>query len=289
MRVVRLGFYVTAAAAVAMGCTQSVDPYTTDADTGSTHALISVERTVSADSSSAVRSDAIARFVNLTADSDSTAVLELVGMSLGLPPHDECASVLERDPSTPLSSLGPVELLEVGNVTIDAGGETHALAPYAFPTVTDTVSGVVYTSRDRSPLPEGVRYAVATSGTDDVPPVSIAGRAPVEPEAVTLGGVPLGEVLEVALSEPVDVTWNVGAPSDLVYVRLTTDDASDAVVCTFPAERGVGTIPAGSFVAEGAGRVSVHRLRSLAFAASGVDRGELRFDFEVAASVDFTN
>jgi hypothetical protein len=182
-----------------------------------------------------------------------------------------------------------IELLEAGNVSLHTSQHQTTLAPRAFPAVTDLVEGVVYTTRDLSaePLPAGEPYTVRAAGSDAIVPLSVSVQAPAEPTGVTVGGVPIHELSTVSARQPIDITWKVGEPEDMVYVELSAEGVPSAV-CAFRDELGAATVPAGTFTASSEGRFALHRVRQQPFDASGVESGRVRFDFEVAASVKFT-
>jgi hypothetical protein len=270
-----------------MGCTDHV-PYTTDADTGSTHAFISVERSQAGE---VERAGALAGFAQMPATVDSTAVLSLVGWALELPPLGQCAArSRERDPNTPLSPIDHVEFLEAGEVKLETAGTGTTLAPHAFPTVTDLISGVVYTSRDRSSgaLPAGTRYLVRTTGGHGLGPLSVASEAPSSLADVTVAGTSLGSLEALSASRRLEVTWKPGSAGDSLVVEAAALGTTTGTWCAFRDEDGTGVVPAGTVSARGNGKLSVHRIRSQPFEAPGVNRGELRFDFEVTRSVTFT-
>lgn len=291
MRQTSLSALVAVAVLGATACSANTEDYTSDAETGSTHAFITVDRSVAADGTGSPRAGAIAGFVRMPAEADAHAVLAMVGLGLQLPAPGQCTSELDRNTGSrsTLAATGRVVFLDAGDVAVDTGDGPMTLAPRAFPTVTDRISGVMYTTRDRSaePLPPGVRYVIRTSGGDGVAPVSVEANAPAPLDGITIGGVPLADVRSVPASAPVDVTWNVGAGGDLVYIELAAGDGSSTTLCTFKDDVGAGTVPAGAFERTAQGRLSVHRVRSREFTVAGVDQGELRFDFERAATVDF--
>lgn len=282
--------FAAVAALTALGCSAELEQYTADADTGSTHALVSVERSADVGQREAARAGVLAGFVQMPADIDARSLFDLVGLSRPLPAVGQCRTRADAGSAPPLSSVGHVEFLEAGDVSVATVESRTALAPHAFPTVTELISGVVYTTRDRSaaPLPAGTAYVLHTSGSADVPTLSVEREAPPELETVTIGGVPLAELHELGTSEPLDVTWAVGATSDIVLVELSSADGSSSSVCAFRDDAGAGTVPGGVFAGLGAGRVALHRVRAVSFSSAGLDVGELRFDFEIAASVTFT-
>ncbi len=273
------------AALTAFGCSAQTADYATDADTGSTHALISIERSTTVDSANATRAGALAGFVHTPADVDAQGVLGMVGLAQKLPSPGQCTTLPQ--PTHP-STVGHVELLEAGDISVNVAGNTTTLAPRAFPTVTDRVSGVMYTTRDRSePLPAAAHYTIQTSGGLSVAPLTLEADAPSPLANVTVGGLPLSEVGGLSTSQPVDVTWNAGAPGDIVYVELSHIDGSSSTLCSFRDDAGSGTIPASSVAPSQNGRLSLHRLHERMFTGAGLQDVELRFDFELATNVSF--
>ncbi len=77
-----------------------------------------------------------------------------------------------------------------------------------------------------------------------------------------------------------------GSVGDMILVEISSGDGALSNVCAFRDESGAGTVPAVG--TPGSGRIALHRVRSSRFDAPGLDFGELRFDFEVAATVTFT-
>ena len=275
-------------AALVGACSASVESYDTDAETGSTHAFVSIERRVRIDGTEHLSTGAVAGFVRAPAALDARSVAGLIGLGLDLPEPGQCAQRgTGRRSEMVLSSIGLVELLDAGDVTIEAEGEPTLLAPRAFPTVTDSISGVLYTSRDRSePLPAMAPYRLKTSGGSNLPALRAEAFAPGALEQVTVGGLPLEELTEIDVRQPMDLTWAVGEPGDLVYVELAVA-GQPTTICSFRDDAGAGTVSGSLAPAGASGRVGVHRLRSLPFTAEEVDRAELRFDFELSAQVDF--
>lgn len=315
---------VAPSAVVALGCTTPPD-YSADEDSGSTHVLVAVDRSEQAagapgdgepaaaeqpegelaeseradteplaDAPTApqlvARANALAGFVRVPATVDSTTAMQLLGLELELPEVGQCAvHNAEHESSPGLSPVDRIELLEAGNVSVHTSQHETTLAPRAFPTVTDLVEGVVYTTRDLSaePLPAGESYTVRAAGSEAIVPLSVSVQAPPVPSAVTVGGVPIHGLSAISARQPIDVTWKVGEPDDVVYVELSAEGAP-STVCTFRDELGAATVPAGTLAATSEGRFSLHRVRHQPFDASGVESGRVRFDFEVAVSVKFT-
>jgi hypothetical protein len=262
--------------------------YTTDADTGSTHALITVERSTTPGALDAPRAQAFAGFVRTPPEVDPNLVMRLAGLGLDLPPIGQCAEVSrDRDGSVPLRPLTRVDFLDAGDVSIRASNAASTLAPRAFPAVTDLISGVVYTTRDRAadPLPAATRYTVSAEG-GALGAFSVGVDAPPELEGVQVEGAPLGSLPALSTAHPLVLSWASGAARDLVYAELSTSDR--VVRCTLRDDAGGGSIPQGSLAGTGPGRFALHRVRTTPFSGSGIAVGEVRFDFQESASVVFS-
>ncbi|HEY3233442.1 MAG TPA: hypothetical protein VGJ84_01920 [Polyangiaceae bacterium] len=271
-----------------LGCSVEPETYSADADTGSTHALIVIERGESADTALTPRAGAVAGFVRLPPNVEAAAAMNFAGLDLRLPGVNQCSA---RDGGEHVhSSLGAdVEFLEAGDISVNANKIQTVLAPRALPAVSDLLSGVVYTTRDQAadPLPAGVVYSVRATGGPEVPVLEVELAAPESLAGVTVGGAPLAEVSTVSAREPTDMTWAVGNPNDLIYVELGRAGVPGAIGCVFKDDVGAGTIPAQPALSGGEGRLSLRRIRSREFASAGIDHGELRFDFELIRTVRF--
>jgi hypothetical protein len=283
-----LGF-LTRWAALAMGsaalaCSVEVDPEHAATNTGTTRAVIAVTRSAPAAAPDDARAEAFAGFLRTPAGADAKSALGLAGLRVDLPANGECRKGARAE--TVPAGVTAVELLDAGEVTVAAGGSVTTLAPRAFPTITDSISGVVYTTRDRAaaPLPAATPYTVAATGGSSLEPLSGFGQAPALLADVTLAGEPFASV-ETASHRDLALTWSAGAHGDRVYVEL--DASGDATVCSFADDAGRGTLPVSALPAAGTATVSVHRLRESAFSDAALAQGALRFDFELSSSVTF--
>jgi len=272
-------------ALASVGC--AVDTASEEAtaeEAGATHALVTITRRASAGTPDDVRADALASFVRLPVEADAEKVLGAAGLVVDLPAAVACRRVASDQAPSALE-MTRVELLDAGEVSVAAGGNITTLAPRAFPTVTDSIAGVVYTTRDRAaePLPSALAYTVATSGAGHLGPVSADAMAPLTLAEVTVLGTPLAEVRTLAARRDLELAWAAGAAGDRLVVVL---DRGDAVTqCAFKDEAGRGTLPVSALPAAGSATLSVHRLRQVRFSASGLAGGELRFDFELETPV----
>jgi len=274
------------AGAALVGCT--VEPLPDGESTESvTHAVVVVERSADADMPEAVKAEAFAGFLSLPRELEPGRVLPIAGLALDLPAAGACKKLEPDRRSIPTEELARAELLDAGEVTLAAGGVVTTLAPRAFPSAADAVSGVVYTTRDRAaePLPAASRYTFATSGSGSLDPISAELPAPAALSGVTLVGSPFGEVSTLRAAGALELRWDAGLPGDVVYVSVETDAGS--TLCAYRDDAGRGTLPATALPESGAAALSVHRLRVTPFSSIGLGKGELRFDFELSRGVNF--
>ena len=277
-------------AALSAACSVAPVDYSAEADAGSTtHALITVERSAVLNTVEAPRAAAFAGFVRTPPEVDANAMLSLAGFGLDLPPVGQCGEPNhERQSNMPLSPLGRVEFLDAGDVTLRTSSSTSPLATRALPAVTDLIAGVVYTTRDRAaePLPAATTYTLSASG-GLLRAFSVNAKAPAQLSAVNVGGTPLTELNSVSVHSTLALTWSAGSGRDFVYVEFATQDGSATTRCTFRDDAGAGTVPAAAFAGMGRGELSLHRVHSEPFVSGSVDAGEVRFDFEQSANVEF--
>lgn len=280
---------VAAPLLLALACSGSTSSYTSDADRGTTHAIITVERRDALGGSGVSQAKAFASFVRTPPEVDAAAVTRVTGLDLDLPEVGECSTTGSNRDALALSPLRRVELLAAGDVSLETPAGRVELAPHAFPAVTDVVSGVVYTTRDRAAtLPAGEPYALSAGGGPFLAPLAVSAEAPPALDAVSLDDAPLSPT-SAFLRRDSQLSWKRGGARDLVYVRLSGSDASQgATTCAFRDDAGKGTLPASVIPRSGPVQLSLHRLRSVALGSTpggGIDVGELRFDFELSTVV----
>lgn len=251
--------------------------------------LLSVKRIEDIDGAEDARAHALAQFVRLPLDADPRGAMVLAGLDSQLPNVDHCLRPQEGEPSrSGYESLAHLELLAAGDVNIRAGGNVSRLALNLFP-LSGAASGVLYTTRDQSavPLPPRELYSIETTGSEEIPQLTLEGRAPDVLSNLTVGGVPLADGLRVSRGEPLDLTWAEGEGADVVYVQLVGDQ--DTFVCSFRDDQGSGTVPGSitsALPADSDARLSIHRVRELTL-SQYEPRFEslLRFDFELSAGL----
>jgi len=275
------------------GCSAPVVDDVQGATGSTTKAIVLVER--SASEGGGVQTNVSAKFMRLSAAADADVAERVVGGSwLELPLPGECSMMLGGAEETPpLAGLGSIELLDVGDLSIQAGKTRFPLATRAFPDVGDLVSGVFYTSRDASrDLPAPARYVLENSGSATLEHFAIEADAPSAPEAVRVGDVALVDGVTLEEGNATVIRWQAGGTNadnhktgDLVYVDLTAPSGT-GVRCTFN-DAGEGTLPASVLTnkiwgaSPASAALSVHRIRQGRFAVAGIDTTELRFDLSI--------
>jgi len=292
MRPVPLALPLLCAASV--GCSASLaSPADPDAEvSASSAAVVLVERTVSADDSA--RAEAVARFVRMRSGAVDDDALRMVGATIEFPALGTCASLATAQPreSGPARAL---QLVDVGTIGLEANGTHTALQARRLPDIVDLVSGVVYSTRAPDPdsFPEGTAYTLHAAGRPelDLAPFTVSATAPREPDDLRVAGqdprTPGGLVLPS--DSPTSLTWLAGRRDDIVYVDVSQDASSGPsnVRCVFE-DAGHGVIAASALTNDD-GNLTVHRLHRETFQfpgqATGIDTGEIRFDF--ARTVSF--
>src|SRR5690606_19379759 len=101
--------------------------------------------------------------------------------------------------------------------------------------------------------------------------------APAPPQNVHVAAQPLGSEPVTVAREDLALSWIPGSGDGLVYVELTSYEASRLVrnVCTF-ADTGRATIPAHALPDAASTSIALHRIERLPVEAKGIDGGEVR-------------
>jgi hypothetical protein len=253
-----------------VGCAVSGTADGVDAEaTTTTSAVVAVER--SAGSTEGSRAEASARFIRVTSPSSADDALRAIGASIELPARGSCATIASLA-DAPVAPSPVVELLDVGDVTLQADGAETRLSARQLPDVTDVVNGVVYArATDPSLLPAGTLYAVHVGGGHGLDPIDTTATAPGDPDDVRIAGEDAAGEL-IATGSTVDISWTPRGADDLVYV----DVRPNGVRCVL---EGSGHDSVSTMFFDDAGTLVVHRLHREAIAARGIDTGEVRFDF----------
>ncbi len=271
-----------AAIATAAACAppdDEPDPVAPD----SIEALVSIERSEYLNGDEA-RAEAAAHFARIPSHVDPAALFEALGLVGELPPLGECFIGEAEMGEVPEDVF--VEFVEAGDVSIRADGVETPLARRAVLGLSDVISGVVYTTLDRSaePFPSGQVYR-ATSTGGELAAVTLEGVAPETLDDVQLEGIAWEYLPEAPLNGPLEVTWAAGDRDDIVVVEFSSDSALQTQ-CAF-SDSGGAVIPEGAVPKTGNGYVSIRRLRVVEVDIPNADGGELRFDFSVHAPVAY--
>ncbi|MFT3766355.1 MAG: hypothetical protein QM820_12715 [Minicystis sp.] len=288
-------------AALAAGCATPVVDDVADANGAMTEGVVLVERTVAADG--AAQTNVSAKFMRLGTPADPELAERVVGSTLELPPVGTCrrtAADRMNGKTRALGSIGAIELIDVGDVTLRTGSSVMTLAARAFPDVGDLVSGMFYTSRDAtSDLPAGATYTLEGTGSANVDRFAIEADAPAAPEDVRVDDASLGEGPVLGAARSALLRWRAAEPAadkgrdDVVFVDVTAASGA-SVRCTF-ADSGQASVPAWVFGTgtlgplPAAASLSMHRVRERSFAVSGIDAGAVRFDLSVVGRITVTN
>jgi hypothetical protein len=253
----------------------------TDAN-ASLEAVLSIERVQEAGHEGSESASALAEFVILPTELDVHDTLGAAGLRSQLPEHTGCAEVVLGDivarggtggggGDATASVTGtrrfnlrePLELLEAGEVSIQAEDAVTRLALNLFPP-SGSASGVIYTTPDQAaaPLPPDTLYSIRASGSGVIPPLTIEGHAPAGLADITVGGVPIEGAQTLIAGQPLDFTWAEGSGGDRVYIELA--DSERSLLCVFADEDGSGSLPGAltaRFAPDSAIHLSVHRVR----------------------------
>lgn len=266
------------------GCTGAGPDAALDADVATrTEGVVFVERVTEAGSARVHVGGRFFRSQGVAAES----LPELVGApptgaSVGCAEQGAMAEALD-------SSHAEVQLLDVGIIDARADAFSARMSPHRLPDLWNVVSGVVYgLDGDLSAGawqfvaagdPATARGAFDVSG---VPPEAI-GDLRVGDATVT----PQGSAIALPRRGPLALRWSRGLATDRVALVF---EGSGTISCgarddgTLDLD-GPNTDRVRELLREG-GTLSVHRLRAVPFAASGIDRATLVFDQVVRVRVE---
>jgi hypothetical protein len=249
-----------------------------------THAVVELQRTRSSNASIGDQANVLMSVLRVPATLDSRNVVRMVGLSPTSPEPGQCERVDYATTATEATvPVQHVEMLDVGDVTLIAGTRASPLARQAFPTVTDFIAGVVYTTRDLTsdPLPPSSIYSIVARGAQNIPAFRIDAGAPQEPSNVTLEGMNLGQVTRLTRGIGVDVTWSPGQPGDKFLIEVKSPDKPNDVTCAFIDTSGKGRLPPDFLISRGTVRLEIHRLRTTTVTIKGLDRSQVEFDYSL--------
>jgi len=210
--------------------------------------------------------------------------LRLMGLRSDLPPVGSCELVdLSNRASPALSSVERIEFLDVGDVSVHSGKRNMRLARQAFPTVTDFIAGVVYTSRDKNadllPLDAGLSIRARGAGKLKAFSLDVAARSSLD--RLTLDGVALSAVTRVTALNGFDLRWQPGTAGDLLWLELVANNGRKVVTCAYDDGLGSARVPGGMTDELGESRLTLHRLNRAVVNLAGFDGAEVRFDTRI--------
>lgn len=272
------------AVAGALGCTGAGPDATLDADVATrTEGVVFVERVSEAGGTRVHVGGRFFRSQGVSADS----LPELVGA----PPGGASVGCAERGAVAEAldSAHAEVQLLDVGAIEARSDTFSARMSPHRLPDLWNVVSGVVYGLDGDLPLgawqfsaagdPATSRGAFDVSGA---PPEAIADLRIGEAEVSSPGSV-----VSLARRGGLAVRWSRGAPADRVAVVF---EGAGTMSCGARDDGSFDLDPAAAdrvreLLRQG-GTVAVHRLRTVPFAVSGIDRASLVFDQVVRVRVE---
>jgi hypothetical protein len=275
------------------GCATEIEPGGADADTAELHGFLSIDRATDPTSDEpTVREQASASFLRTRDGTDAQVVARLVGAVPSLPAAGQCAQLGVDDPALALHTLSPVELVQVGDVSLSSSASLKPLVARAYPDVAHLVSGVVYTTADVGSDVAHDRVKFSISGGADVAGFDVELDVPEPLSDVRVNGATLRAAALPERLAPGAVTIGWAAASlgadDTVYVDLAWEGTTRAsrLRCTADGKHPSLTLDAAA--ADGSTLVlSVHRLRTVRFPESPLSTTEVRLDTAVSGRVAF--
>jgi hypothetical protein len=214
---------------------------------------------------------------------NSGRLWRLMGLGSALPEAGHCEVVDgSSQPTGALSTLERVELLDVGDLTVIAKGKNQRLSRQAFPTVTDFMSGVIYTTRDNpSDFSIDSSLVLRGRGSTQLPAFNLTANSVEPPRHITLDHIPIDEVTRQSVISSFELRWDKGQKTDYIWLELAATNGRKSLSCVFVDSDGYGVVPGMQLNLTGDGRLVVHRISVQEASISGVDRTEVRFDVRV--------
>jgi hypothetical protein len=215
-------------------------------------------------------------------------LLRLMGLRTDLPALGNCEVIdLSNRASPALSSVERIEFVDVGDVSVTSGTRSVPLARQAFPTVTDFIAGVVYTSRDKNAdlLPLDAGLSVRARGRGRLKPFTVEIADLARLDKILLDGSPISAVSRLAVVNAFELRWDSGAPGDVLWVEFGANSGHKIVSCAFDDALGNAKVQGGIADELGDARLTLHRLHRARIVLPGFDRAEIKFDSRVIQSL----
>jgi hypothetical protein len=218
---------------------------------------------------------------------NSNRLLQLMGLGTELPSFNSCElsdSVHQSSPA--LSGFDRVELLDVGDISVEGDPRERKLTRQAFPTVSDFISGVLYTTRDRvTEFAATKQVTLRARGGASIPSFAAMVDVVSPPQELTIDNTPVGETLRLSTYVNAEIRWTKGRPGDIVWIELGTNHGKRSMSCAFDDAAGIGTLPSLLAGETGEGKLTFHRISAKPLVAAGLDKAEVRFDVRIAQPV----
>jgi len=269
----RLFFAVTLLVAGALAaCTAAPDDGVgahTEAQTGSLGILAIERASGGTETSPASLGAAFARYQGV----DGETVARFLGA--GSESASESCVLRTNDADALVASNASVELLDVGAISVRAGGTVSRLPPRAFPELARVAGGFFYADEAVVPAAasDGGEYVFSTEGSTDVASFEVVAPGPPDVADVRVdGALPDG----VVRSQGTEVTWAASDPRDELEIEVQT--TTGTLVCRAN-DDGAFHISASALTSVGAdadARLVVRRIRTTPFDAPGLDEAYVR-------------
>lgn len=215
-------------------------------------------------------------------------LLRLMGLRADIPPRGTCEVIdLSNRASPALSSLERIEFLDVGDVTATSGKRSARLLRQAFPTVTDFIAGVVYTSRDKNGdlLPLDQTLAIRARGAGKLKTFTLEVTDRPRLERVSIDSVPLSNVYRLPVVNSFELRWAPGNPGDVLWLEFGASYGHKVVSCAYDDAQGYAKVPGGMTDEVGETRFTLHRLYHSRIQLPGFDAAEIQFDSRITQPV----
>jgi len=175
---------------------------------------------------------------------------------------------------------GELELLDVGEIDVQAGEQSFLLHPRVFPAVAGAAHGVFYAADRQSPQPraEQDEYVVSAPGHAGLGAFDVALPAPTAVEDLVIDGAAVGPGagLDMTRGRALDVFWAAIDPRDRVEFEWA---AGGQVLTCVARDDGHFVVPAAllaALPADDAAQLTVRRVRLTRFDMQAVELAYVR-------------
>jgi hypothetical protein len=264
-------------------CSGTKDDLPLAAEPSRTHGFVSVEQHLATLTERETDTAVMFGVLRMPPAVSPGRMLRLMGMGNELPEPGTCEVFDSSTIASPsLSAYERVELLDVGDLSLTTS-RTTKFARQAFPTVTDFISGVLYTTRyQATEADRTVSFALKSRGSGALPAFNVTFTPLAAPEQLTLEGVPLAEFTRMHALSRAELRWAPGRRLDSLWVELQTDRGHKSLNCTFDDATGSGLIPTELLGETGEGRLTVHRIHRRSLSIPHLDSAEVYVDVRVS-------